>query len=98
MKGNEKFVLKAVQQNGMSLEGASKELQKKCKVAFDTVNTDGDEELSMSEFQQFMADREAVDGNKKNGFFSNMGKFVAKRWKELVSDCCLLEPKRPLLQ
>jgi hypothetical protein len=51
-----------------------------------------------TEFQQFMADREAVDGNKKNGFFSNMGKFVAKRWKELVSDCCLLEPKRPLLQ
>ena len=36
-------------------------------------------------FQKFLAERKEIDGEKKNGFFSNMGKFVAKRWKELVS-------------
>lgn len=36
-------------------------------------------------FQKFLTEREKADGDKKNGFFSNMGKFVAKRWKELVS-------------
>ena len=36
-------------------------------------------------FQKFLAERREIDGEKKNGFFSNMGKFVAKRWKELVS-------------
>ena len=36
-------------------------------------------------FQKFLAERKELDGEKKNGFFSNMGKFVAKRWKELVS-------------
>lgn len=35
-------------------------------------------------FQTFLAERKELDGEKKNGFFSNMGKFVAKRWKELV--------------
>ena len=37
-----------------------------------------------SAFQKFLAERKEQDGEKKNGFFSNMGKFVAKRWKELV--------------
>jgi hypothetical protein len=37
-----------------------------------------------SEFQKFLEERKELDGEKKNGFFSNMGKFVAKRWKELV--------------
>jgi len=35
-------------------------------------------------FQKFLDERKEIDGEKKNGFFSNMGKFVAKRWKELV--------------
>ena len=38
-----------------------------------------------SAFQKFLDERKEQDGEKKNGFFSNMGKFVAKRWKELVS-------------
>ena len=37
-------------------------------------------------FQEFLvAQGAATDGSKKNGFFSNMGKYVAKCWKELVS-------------
>ena len=42
-----------------------------------------------SAFQKFLDERKEQDGEKKNGFFSNMGKFVAKRWKELVRDCRL---------
>mmetsp|Transcript_15426 Transcript_15426/g.29443 ORF Transcript_15426/g.29443 Transcript_15426/m.29443 type:complete len:358 (-) Transcript_15426:134-1207(-) len=37
-------------------------------------------------FQKFLNERKEIDGEKKNGFFSNMGKFVAKRWKELTPD------------
>ena len=43
-----------------------------------------------SDFQKFLEERKEQDGEKKNGFFSNMGKFVAKRWKELVSVMILL--------
>jgi hypothetical protein len=42
----------------------------------------GNDEL----FRDFMASEGMVDvTKKKNGFFANMGKFVAKRWKSLVS-------------
>ncbi|KAL7564415.1 hypothetical protein ACA910_002733 [Epithemia clementina (nom. ined.)] len=35
-------------------------------------------------FKEFLAKQGAgTDGSKKNGFFSSMGKYVAKRWKEL---------------
>lgn len=49
----------------------SKQLNIKCKAAFDAVNTDGDDELSMSEFATFMADG-AVDLFKECGLWGSM--------------------------
>ena len=65
------WVSRVLTEEGEDATMKSKELQKKCKVAFDTVNTDGDEELSMSEFQQFMA-KGAIDMFKECGLWGKM--------------------------
>ena len=65
------WVSRILHEEGEEANQKSKDLHKHCKAAFDAVNADGDAELSMAEFEQFMANG-IIDLFKQSGLWGSM--------------------------